>query len=152
MKQIVSYIRIFSKYQTILWYFNRFKKSKKKYYSDKLIKFKGDSNKTWAVMNKLIGKSCINKSCTTKTSCRQHKNIARIEYCKKIILSVILDLDYQVRFVNQQKHFKVTLAIILKLQVNQFLWTTWEMTQEINKTAGYKDISYDFAKKCFGEI
>ena len=38
------------------------KRSKKKFYSEKLRKFKGDARKTWSVMKEILGK------CTTKSS------------------------------------------------------------------------------------
>ena len=37
------------------------RRSKKKFYSAKLIKFQGDTKKTWHIMKKLIGKSGIDK-------------------------------------------------------------------------------------------
>ena len=42
------------------------KRSKKKFYSEKLRKFKGDAKKTWSVMKELLGK-CITKSSTLPT-------------------------------------------------------------------------------------
>ena len=91
MKKIVNSTRIFSKYHTMLWYFNRFIKSKKKYLSDK---FQGDSKKTCTVMNKMIGKSCINQFYTTKNSCRQHRNNGKIKYCKKNFFSQLIFLKH----------------------------------------------------------
>ena len=38
------------------------RRSKKNFYSAKLIKFQGDTKKTWRVMKELIGKSGIGKS------------------------------------------------------------------------------------------
>ena len=38
------------------------RKSKKKFYSAKLIKFQRDAKKTWRIMKELIGKSGIDKS------------------------------------------------------------------------------------------
>ena len=32
-------------------------KSKRKYYSEKLLQFQGDAEKTWRIMNEIIGKS-----------------------------------------------------------------------------------------------
>ena len=32
-------------------------KSKRKYYSEKLLQFQGDTKKTWRIMNNVIGKS-----------------------------------------------------------------------------------------------
>ena len=41
-------------------------KSKKNFYSAKLIKFQGDTKKTWHIMKELIGKSGIDKSSLIK--------------------------------------------------------------------------------------
>ena len=38
------------------------RKSKKRFYSKKLIKFQGDAEKTWCIMKEYIGKVEINKS------------------------------------------------------------------------------------------
>ena len=38
------------------------KKSKKNYYSEKILSFKGDAKKTWKTMKDLIGKAKMNKS------------------------------------------------------------------------------------------
>ena len=38
------------------------KKSKKKYYSDKISKYKHDAKKTWSIMKELIGKIKLNSS------------------------------------------------------------------------------------------
>ena len=38
------------------------KSSKRKFYSEKLLKFKGDAKKTWSVMKEILGQ------CTTKSS------------------------------------------------------------------------------------
>ena len=37
------------------------RKSKKNFYSEKLIKFQGDAKKTWHIMKELIGKSEVDK-------------------------------------------------------------------------------------------
>ena len=37
-------------------------KSKKRFYSEKLIKFQGDAKKTWCIMKDIIGKVKIKKS------------------------------------------------------------------------------------------
>ena len=43
------------------------RRSKKKFYLEKLQKFKGDAKKTWSVMKEILGK------CTTKSSIRPTK-------------------------------------------------------------------------------
>ena len=59
------------------------RKSKKQFYSEKLIKFQGDSKKTWCIMKELIVKAKINKSSlppkivTDKTEILGETNIAK---------------------------------------------------------------------------
>ena len=48
------------------------KRSKKKFYSEKLRKFKGDARKTWSVMKEILGK-CTTKSSTLPTKITVNK-------------------------------------------------------------------------------
>ena len=51
---------------------NRFEKEIKKFYSEKLQKFRGDAKKTWSVMKKILGK-CTTKSSTLPTKITVNK-------------------------------------------------------------------------------
>ena len=51
---------------------NRFQKEIKKFYSEKLQKFRGDAKKTWSVMKKILGK-CTTKSSTLPTKITVNK-------------------------------------------------------------------------------
>ena len=48
------------------------RRSKKKFYSEKLQKFKGDAKKTWSVMKEILGK-CTTKSSTLPTKITVNK-------------------------------------------------------------------------------
>ena len=58
------------------------RKSKKRFYSEKLMKFQGDAKKAWRIMKKLLGKIKIKKSplpfkvVTNKTEILGETNIA----------------------------------------------------------------------------
>ena len=60
-------------YKTYKYLFETSKRrSKKKFYSEKLRKFKGDAKKTWSVMKEILGK-CTTKSSTLPTKITVNK-------------------------------------------------------------------------------
>ena len=82
------------------------KRSKKKFYSEKLQKVKGDARKTWGAMNEILEK-CTTKSSTLPTKITVNKtdifDAAKTADEFKIFLQT-LELIWQTKFQMHQSH------------------------------------------------
>ena len=59
-------------------------RAKQNYYSEKLLRFKYNSNKTWAVMKELIGKMTLNSS-----NLRRKITVSKVDNITKIIFYIL---------------------------------------------------------------
>ena len=134
------------------------RKSKKRFYSEKLIKFQGDAKKTWCIMKELIGKVKIKKSSLPfkividKTDILGEKNIANefnnfftdigLKLAKKIPESS-QPFESYMKKVNSEMENK-------PLSINELKDAFFSL--KINKITGHHDISYNVVSKCFGEL
>ena len=134
------------------------RKSKKKFYSAKLIKFQRDAKKTWRIMKELIGKSGIENSSLpqkividkteifgeTKIANEFNKFFINIgpKLTQKIPQPLKFFESYMNRVNSEMKKKTIT--------VNELKEALYSL--KYNKSAGYDDINYNVAKNRFGEF
>ena len=134
------------------------RKSKKRFYLEKLIKFRGDAKETWSIMKELIGKVIIKKSLlpfkivTDKTEILGETNIANefnnfftdigLELAKKIPKSSQPFESYMKKVSSEMEN--------KPLSINELKDVFFSL--KISKSTGHDDINYNVVSKCFGEL
>ena len=134
------------------------RKSKKNYYSEKILSFKGDAKKTWKTMKELIGKAKMNESLlpqkirVKKTDIFDQEKIAT-EFnrffanvgpmlAKQIPESKNTFESYLVKTSAKMQHKSVS--------INELRDAFFSL--KLNKSPGYDKISFNVVKKCFSEL
>ena len=132
------------------------RKAKQNYYSEKLLRFKYNLKKTWAVMKEPIGKMTLKSSndprkiTVNKVDLFDQTKIAHefnsfITNIGKNLASKVPNASTPFEyFVNKSDFVMETKP----LSMNELKDTFYSL--ESNKSPGYDDINYDVIKKCFG--
>ena len=134
------------------------RRSKKKFYSEKLQKFKGDAKKTWSVMKEILGK-CTTKSSTlptkitvNKTDIFDTKKIA--DEFNKFFTNIGTDLANKIPNASKRFDFYITKVNTSMesqpLSINELKDAFFSL--KINKSPGHDGVSFNVIKKCFGEL
>ena len=134
------------------------RRSKKKFYSEKLQKFKGDAKKTWSVMKEILGK-CTTKSSTlptkitvNKTDIFDTKKIA--DEFNKFFTNIGTDLANKIPNASKRFDFYITKVNTSMesqpLSINELKNAFFSLN--INKSPGHDGVSFNVIKKCFGEL
>ena len=134
------------------------RKSKKQFYSEKLIKFQGNAKKAWSIMKELIGKNKIyNSSFPQKIVIDTTEIVGETKIAKEFnnfftnigpklaqkIPQPSRPFQSYMKTVNSELENKK--ATIIELKEAFF-------SLKINKSAGFDDISYNVVKNYFGEL
>ena len=130
------------------------RRSKKKFYSEKLQKFKGDAKKTWSVMKEILGK-CTTKSSTlptkitvNKTDIFDTKKIA--DEFNKFFTNIGTDLANKIPNASKRFDFYITKVNTSMesqpLSINELKDAFFSL--KINKSPGHDGVSYNVIK-CF---
>ena len=134
------------------------RRSKKKFYSEKLQKFKGDAKKTWSVMKEILGK-CTTKSSTlptkitvNKTDIFDTKKIA--DEFNKFFTNIGTDLANKIPNASKRFDFYITKVNTSMesqpLSINELKNAFFSL--KTNKIPGHDGVSFNVIKKCFGEL
>ena len=134
------------------------RKSKRIYYSSKILQFKNNAKKTWSVMKELIGKARNTKSSLSIKLVIEKKEVTEIkdiaEEFNNFFTNVGPNLAKKVpnssnsitSFLNETRSIMEKNSLsINELKEAFFLLKT-------NKSPGYDDINFNVVKKCSGEI
>ena len=134
------------------------RKSKKHLYSAKLIKFQGDTKKTWHIIKEQIGKNGIDKSsCLQTIFTDKTENVGETKIANefnKFFINIGPKLAQKIP--QLLKCFESYLNRVNSEMENKF--TTIDELKETfyplktNKSADYEDISYNVVKNCFVEL
>ena len=128
------------------------KRSKKKFYSEKLQKFKGDAKKTWSVMKEILGK-CTTKSSTlptkitvNKTDIFDTKKIA--DEFNKFFTNIGTDLANKIPNASKRFDFYITKVNTSMesrpLTINELKNAFFSL--KINKSPGHDGVSFNVIK------
>ena len=134
------------------------RKAKKKYYSEKLLKFKGDAKKTWSVMKELIGKSKTEFSNLPQKISIDKKNIFDERKIANEFNNFFTNIGINLasKIPSATKPFETYVTRVdsemetKSLSVNELKDAYFSL--KINKSSGYDDVNYNVIKKCFGEL
>ena len=133
-------------------------KSKKMYYSNKLLKYKDDARKTWSIMKDIIGKAKISKSFLppkiriNNTEIFEKEKIAN-EF-NQYFTNVGPDLAKHIP--TSSTHFEDfikktdSLLPVKAISMNEFKEACYSL--KTNKSPGHDDICFNVIKQCFGEL
>ena len=132
------------------------KRSKKKFYSEKLRKFKGDAKKIWSIMKELLGK-CTTKSSTLPTKIAVNETdifdaTKIVDEFNKFFTNIGTDLANKIP--NASKRFdsyitKVNTSMESQpLSINELKDAF--LSLKINKSSGHDGVSFNVIRKCFG--
>ena len=128
------------------------RRSKKKFYSEKLQKFKGDAKKTWSVMKEILGK-CTTKSSTlptkitvNKTDIFDTKKIA--DEFNKFFTNIGTDLANKIPNASKRFDFYITKVNTSMesqpLSINELKDAFFSL--KINKSPGHDGVSFNVIK------
>ena len=129
-------------------------KSKRIYYSIKILEFKNNAKKTWGVMKELISKACNTESTLPIKLVIEKREVSEIKnMAEELFTNVGPNLTKKVpnssnsftSFLNQ------THSIMEKnsLSINELKEAFFSL--KTNNSPGYDDINFNVVKKCFGE-
>ena len=134
------------------------KKAKKKYYSEKISKYKHDAKKTWSIMKELIGKikpKCSNlptRITVDKVDIFDERKIAN-EF-NAFFTNIGSKLAFKIP--NASKTFETyinepdSIMETKQLSMNELKDAFFSL--KINKSPGYDGISFNVLKKCFSSL
>ena len=133
-------------------------KSKRKYYSEKLLQFQGDAKKTWRIMKEVIGKSKLihstlpRKIIINKNVIFEEKHIANAFNNFFINIGPKLADDIPTATRSFESYVQNTNETIKEepITINELKDVFFSL--KINKSAGYDEISFNVIKNCFGEL
>ena len=134
------------------------RKSKKNYYSEKILSFKGDAKRTWKTMKDLIGKAKINKSSlpqnirVKKADMFEQEKIAT-EF-NRFFANVGPILAKQIpESENTFESYPVkTSATMQHKSVSRNELRDVFFSLKLNKSPGYDEISFNVVKKCLSKL
>ena len=133
-------------------------KSKRKYYSEKLLQFYGDAKKTGRIMKNVIGKSKLihstlpRKIAINKNVIFEEKHIANAfnNFFINIGPKLAHDIPTATRYL--ESYVQNTNETIKEesITINELKDTFFSL--KINKNAGYAEISFNVIKNCYDEL
>ena len=136
------------------------RKSKRIYYSSKILEFKNNAKKTWGVMKELIGEARNTESSLPTKLVIEKKEVTEIkdiaEEQKNLITFYECWAKFSQKVPNSSNSFtsflNQTHSITEKnlLSINELKETFFSL--KTNKSPGCDDINFNVVKKCFGEI
>ena len=134
------------------------RKSKRVYYSSKILELKNNAKKTWGVMKELIAKTRNTESSLPIKLVIEKKEVTEIkdiaEEFNNFFTNVGQNLAKKVpNSSNSFTSFLNQTHIIMEknsLSINELKETFFSL--KTNKSPGYDDINVNVVKKCFGEI
>ena len=123
-------------------------KSKRIYYSEKLLQFQGDAKKTWRIMKEVIGKSILIHSTLPR------KIIINGNALNNFFINIGPKLadDIPTTTRSFESYVQNTNETIKEkpITINELKDAFFSL--KINKSAGYDEISFNVIKDCFGEL
>ena len=133
-------------------------KFKRKYYSEKLLQFQVDAKKTWRIMKEVIGKSKLihttlpRKIVVNKNVIFEEKHIANALNNFFINIGPKLADDIPTATRSFESYVRNTNETIKEepITINKLKDAFFPL--QINKNAGYEEISFNVIKNCFGEL
>ena len=134
------------------------RKSKRIYYSSKILEFKNNAKKTWDVMKELIGKACNTESSLPIKLVIEKKEVTEIKDIAEEFNNFLTNFGPNLakKVPNSSNSFTSFLnrthSIMEKnsLTINELKEDFFSL--KTNKSPGYDDINFNVVKKCFGEI
>ena len=134
------------------------KKAKKKYYSEKISKYKHDAKKTWSIMKELIGKIKLKSSnlprritvnevdIFDKRKIANEFNAFFTNIGSKLARKIPNASTTFESYINKPDSTMKTKQLSMNELKDAFF------SLKINKSPGYDDISFNVAKKCFSSL
>ena len=134
------------------------KKAKKKYYSEKISKYKHDAKKTWSIMKELIGKIKLKSSnlprritvnevdIFDKRKIANEFNAFFTNIGSKLARKIPNASTTFESYINKPDSIMKTKQLSMNELKDAFF------SLKINKSPGYDDISFNVAKKCFSSL
>ena len=134
------------------------KKAKKKYYSEKISKYKHDSKKTWSIMKELIGKIKFKSSNLPRRITVNEVDIFDKRKIANEFNSFFTNIGSKLasKIPNASTTFESyinkpdSIMKIKQLSMNELKDAFFSL--KINKSPGYDDISFNVVKKCFSSL
>ena len=134
------------------------KKAKKKYYSEKISKYKHDSKKTWSIMKELIGKIKFKSSNLPRRITVNEVDIFDKRKIANEFNSFFTNIGSKlaIKIPNASTTFESyinkpdSIMKIKQLSMNELKDAFFSL--KINKSLGYDDISFNVVKKCFSSL
>ena len=134
------------------------KKAKKKYYSEKISKYKHDVKKTWSIMKELIGKIKLKSSNLPRRITVNEVDIFDKRKIANEFNAFFINIGSKLasKIPNASTTFESyinKLDSIMKtkqLSMNELKDAFFSL--KINKSPGYDDISFNVLKKCFSSL
>ena len=134
------------------------KKAKKKYYSEKISKYKHDAKKTWSIMKELIGKIKLKSSnlprritvnevdIFDKRKIANEFNAFFTNIGSKLARKIPNASTTFESYINKPDSIMKTKQLSMNELKDAFF------SLKINKSPGYDDISFNVVKKCFSSL
>ena len=135
------------------------KKSKKLYYYEKLLKLQGNAKQTWKVMKEITGKTELLHT----SHIPQIINVNRINLFDKVKTANEFNQFFSnigIELASKIPTAKITFETCVEnvnstmesnlLTINELKDAFFSL--KINKSPGYDETSFNFVKKCFGEL
>ena len=134
------------------------KKAKKKYYSEKISKYKHDAKKTWSIMKELIGKIKLKSSNFPRRITVNEVDI--FDKCKITNEFNALFTNIGSKLASKIPHASTAFESYInkpdsimktkQLSMNELKDAFFSL--KINKSPGYDDIGFNVVKKCFSSL
>ena len=134
------------------------KKAKKKYYSEKISKYKHDAKKTWSIMKELIGKIKLKSSNLPRRITVNKVDIFDERKIANEFNAFFTNIGSKLasKIPNASKTFETyinkpdSIMETKQLSMNELKDAFFSL--KINKSPGYDDISFNVLKKCFSSL
>ena len=134
------------------------KKAKKKYYSEKISKYKHDAKKTWSIMKELMGKVKLKSSNLPRRITVNEVDIFDKRKIANEFNTFFTNIGSKLasKIQNASRTFESYInkpdSIMKTKQLSMNELKDAFFSLKINKSPGYDDISFNVVKKCFSSL
>ena len=134
------------------------KKAKKKYYSEKISKYKHDAKKTWSIMKELMGKIKLKSSNLPRRITVNEVDIFDKRKIANEFNTFFTNIGSKLasKIQNASRTFESYInkpdSIMKTKQLSMNELKDAFFSLKINKSPGYDDISFNVVKKCFSSL